>query len=105
MKTGTKYANVVINERVICAELPKTQRPWSGDSGGPLMLPIHQNGSFPVFQIGIVSFSYISDNDIVPGIFSSTQYYADWIKDHIEKYKIMWKKELQEKLFRKETKK
>lgn len=27
-----------------------------GDSGGPLMLPIHRNGLFPFYQIGVISY-------------------------------------------------
>lgn len=27
-----------------------------GDSGGPLMLPVHTNGKFPFYQIGIVAY-------------------------------------------------
>lgn len=59
-------------------------RIWAGDSGGPLMLPIHQNGTFPFYQIGIVSFSYHCARENVPGIFSSVQFHADWIEQQLE---------------------
>lgn len=76
MRLGAPQAREQINDSVICVWIPgdkgiiilvtnikamdikyislfgEFQGIWSGDSGGPLMLPIHQNGTFPVFQIG-----------------------------------------------------
>lgn len=50
------------------------------DSGGPLMLPIHQNGSFPFYQIGIVSWADGCALPNLPGVNTNVQYFIDWIK-------------------------
>lgn len=81
---GALYANYQIRDHVICAGLTCGEGIWAGDSGGPLMLPFHQNGTFPFYQIGIVSFSYHCARENVPGIFSSVQFHADWIKQQLE---------------------
>lgn len=82
---GITIANVQIRDSVICAGKYGGKNFWDGDSGGPLMLPIHQNGtSFPVYQIGIVSFSYSFAQENVPGIYTKVQYYADWIKKQLQ---------------------
>lgn len=53
-----KGANYRFNETyVICAGYTDGGiSPCYGDSGGPMMLPIHENGRFPYYQIGIVSY-------------------------------------------------
>lgn len=68
---------------MICAGLDCGKGTWAGDSGGPLMLPIHQNGSFPFYQVGVVSFGYDCAKKNVPSIYSKVQYHADWIKDQL----------------------
>lgn len=47
------------DDRIICDGFMKGGKgSCSGDSGGPLMLPISRgNGLFPFYQIGIVSYS------------------------------------------------
>lgn len=55
-----------------------------GDSGGPLMLPIHQDGKFPVYQIGVASFTYSFARESGPDIYTNVQHFADWIKEHVE---------------------
>lgn len=61
--------NIGVDDHVICAGISCGKGAWSGDSGSPLMLPIHQNGSFPFYQIGIVSFAYSCAQENVPGIY------------------------------------
>ena len=56
--------------------------------GGPLMLPIHQNKSFPVYQIGIVSYSIGYAQEHIPGIYTKIQYYLDWIDEKIYETRI-----------------
>lgn len=77
-------ADIQITDSKICAGIYDGENFWDGDSGGPLMLPIHLNGSFPFYQIGVVSYSYTFARENVPGIYTKVQYYADWIKKHID---------------------
>lgn len=51
-KLNADDVNVQITDRVICARLAGDKGVWCGDSGGPLMLPIFQNGLFPFYLIG-----------------------------------------------------
>lgn len=81
---GAIYAEIQIRNHVICAGLSCGKGIWAGDSGGPLMLPIHQNGTFPFYQIGVVSFGYDCAVENVPGIYSDVRYHAEWIKKQLE---------------------
>lgn len=83
LQDGAAYVEEQIKEHVICAGGFAGKGFWKGDSGGPLMLPIHQNGSFPFYQLGVVSFSFGCARANVPGIYSNVQYHADWIKNQI----------------------
>lgn len=50
-------SKIVFDEHVLCAghlEGKKNQI-YFGDSGGPLMLPVYENGTFAYYQIGIAS--------------------------------------------------
>lgn len=72
-KVGAALAHLQIKDHVICAGGLGGKGVWKGDSGGPLMLPIHQNGTsftnnlFPFYQIGIVSFTYQAAQESIPG--------------------------------------
>lgn len=81
---GSSDVELKINEHVICAGGAAGKGFWWGDSGGPLMLPIQQNGTFLFYQIGIVSYTNDVARENVPGIYTKVQYYADWIKEHVE---------------------
>lgn len=54
-----------------------------GDSGGPMMLPIHGNGEFPFYQIGIVSYGDGCGRPNSPTIYTNVQHYADWIEEKL----------------------
>lgn len=86
-QAGAEYADYQIRDSVICADAFEGRRFWSGDSGGPLMLPIYQNesfpNSFPFYQIGLVSFSFEFDDVVVPDIYTRVSYYGDWIEEQI----------------------
>lgn len=56
-----------------------------GDSGGPLMLPIHQNGSFPFYLIGVVSFSMDCGDKNSPDGYVNVAYHVNWIRRMINK--------------------
>lgn len=82
-KDGQFNVNIRVNEHVICAGGIRGKDCFKGDSGGPLMLPIHQSGSFPFYQIGIVSFGYGCARPGIPALYASVQYYANWIKKQL----------------------
>lgn len=70
------------SKRVICAgDLSGSADSCVGDSGGPLMLPIPQNGTFPFYQIGVVAFGIGCGRKDAPGGYVSTQFHAPWIQD------------------------
>lgn len=64
---------------VMCAEASGIDA-CNGDSGGPLMLSINQNGTSAFHQIGIVSYGIGCARFNSPGVYSNVQYYANWIK-------------------------
>lgn len=55
-----------------------------GDSGGPVMVPLwSENGTFPFYQIGIVSWGKGCAQPNRPGVSTNIQYYAEWIHDNL----------------------
>lgn len=54
-----------------------------GDSGGPLMLPMHDKGKFPFYQIGIVSYGVGCARPFIPGIYTNVVHYSDWIQSNL----------------------
>lgn len=75
-------------EKVICAgDLAGGKDSCHGDSGGPLMLPVHQDGKFPYYEIGIVSYGIKCGRPQLPAVYTNVAHFADWIQDAInEKY-------------------
>lgn len=71
-------------ENVMCAgNLYGGEDSCKGDSGGPLMLPIHENGKFPFYQIGVVSYGYGCGRPDVPGVYARVQHFQQWINRKI----------------------
>lgn len=69
-----------ITESVICAGWEGGKNACFGDSGGPLVIPIQQeNGQFPYYQIGIVSWGVPVAKKGFPTVYTSVQAYAPWI--------------------------
>lgn len=69
---------------VLCAgHLAGGKDSCQGDSGGPLMLPVHEGGEFPFYQIGVVSYGIGCANRGLPGVYANVPYFADWIKSKI----------------------
>lgn len=65
---------------ILCAGYADgSKSPCHGDSGGPMMLPIFENGRFPYYQIGVVSYGYYCGRPNSPGMFANVQKYIDWI--------------------------
>ena len=87
-RAGANHTNVnkIVNEHSICAGMEAGKGSFKGDSGGPLMLPIFENGTFPFYQIGIISCSIGCAPKFVPSVFTKVQYYADWIEEKLRKY-------------------
>lgn len=55
-RIGKLLADAQFDENVMCAGYREGgSSSCLGDSGGPLMLPIFENGKFPFYQIGVVS--------------------------------------------------
>lgn len=67
-------------ESIICAgNLNGDDSECIGDLGGPLTLPMYDNGKFPFYQIGVISFGIKCESKNDPHGFTSTQHFADWI--------------------------
>lgn len=85
-KTGALRKEYQFDTYVICAGLAAGGvDACNGDSGGPLMLPVHENGSFPFYQIGIVSYGIGCARLNSPGVYTNIQQYANWIKFYLRK--------------------
>lgn len=83
-KTGALKKEYQFDKYVMCAGHPGTDA-CNGDSGGPLMLPVHENGSFPFYQIGIISYGIGCANPHTPGVYANIQHFANWIKFYLRK--------------------
>lgn len=55
-----------------------------GDSGGPLMIPIHEYGRFQFYQIGIVSYALGCGRPNIPGVYVNVQKFAHWIEEKLQ---------------------
>ncbi|XP_037939599.1 venom protease-like isoform X2 [Teleopsis dalmanni] len=65
---------------VICAGvLSGGKDTCQGDSGGPLMIPEPYQGNVRYYLIGIVSYGIGCARPNIPGVYTSTQYFMDWI--------------------------
>ena len=74
-------SEIQFDDRVVCTGFENGGKGSAkGDSGGPLMLPIHQNSTFPFYQIGIVSYSEGTALPNIPSVNTNVQFYAKWIK-------------------------
>lgn len=78
-------ADIQFSDITICAGIHDGQSSCNGDSGSPLMLPINHNGTFPFYQLGIVSWGIPCAHSGIPAIYTSVQHYARWIRIMLEK--------------------
>lgn len=72
------------SDRVICAG-SENEAKCQYDAGGPLMMPIFENGKFPIYQIGVTTFGYSCIGEHTPGLYANVAKYADWIVDELKK--------------------
>lgn len=82
-RTGVLRSELQISNMIVCAGIHAGQASCQGDSGGPLQLPVHEGGKFPVYQIGVVSWGIPCAKPNIPTVYSSTQYFGNWIKSQL----------------------
>lgn len=83
-RVGYFTDNVQFSDLVICAGFTTgTKDLFQGFSGGPLMLPIHENGKFPFYQIGINSYGYYNWRQNIPNVYTNLLRFVDWIQEKI----------------------
>lgn len=97
------------DDRIVCAGFDEGGKDsCKGDSGGPLMLPLYENGSFPFYLVGVIShaegdisvliwlaliksillyFTFVRSEGCaianVPGVNTNVQYFAKWIEEKL----------------------
>ncbi|XP_023159338.1 venom serine protease Bi-VSP [Ceratitis capitata] len=65
---------------VICAGvLSGGKDTCQGDSGGPLMIPETAGGAVQFYLIGVVSYGVGCARPQIPGVYTSVQYFVDWV--------------------------
>ncbi|XP_065360964.1 venom protease-like [Calliphora vicina] len=68
------------DKAVLCAGvLSGGEDTCQGDSGGPLMIPEKYGNSVRFYLIGVVSYGIGCARPEIPGVYSSTRYFMDWI--------------------------
>ncbi|XP_037827472.1 LOW QUALITY PROTEIN: venom protease-like [Lucilia sericata] len=68
------------DKAVLCAgALSGRDDTCQGDSGGPLVIPERYGYNYRFYLIGVVSYGFGCSRPEIPGVYSSTQYFIDWI--------------------------
>ncbi|KAH8365708.1 hypothetical protein KR093_003635, partial [Drosophila rubida] len=88
----TSYANLKRNftedqfdAAILCAgDLQGGKDSCQGDSGGPLVTHQQFAGGSRLYLIGVVAYGYGCGRPDAPGVYTSTQYFMDWIVDMVQ---------------------
>lgn len=88
-RVGYLTDNIQFSDLVICAGFTTGSKvEFQGFSGGPLMLPIHDNGNFPFYQIGINSYGYYNWRQNIPNVYTNVLKFVDWIQEKIRQIQL-----------------
>lgn len=83
-KNGDDATPIQFGERILCAGGTAGKSTCTGDSGGPLMIPIQENGKFPFYQIGLISYAEGCARKNLPTVYTSVSYHIDWIQKKLK---------------------
>lgn len=83
-RVGRLKDSIQFSDVVLCAGyMSGLKDKYKFFAGGPLMLPIHENGRFPFFVIGINSYWHDSWRQNTPNVFTNVRHYTDWIQQKL----------------------
>lgn len=86
-RIGKHLADAQFDDGVMCAGFREGgSSSCLGDSGGPLMLPMFENGKFPFYQLGVVSHGVGCGKPKVPAIYVNIAHYMDWIEKKVREH-------------------
>jgi len=84
-KLNRYFSEDQFDKAVLCAGvLSGGKDTCQGDSGGPLMTTEGFSNQLRFYLIGVVSYGVGCARPEVPGVYTSTQYFMDWILEKVE---------------------
>ncbi|XP_073840716.1 venom protease-like [Musca autumnalis] len=84
-KRNLDFSDNQFDEAVVCAGvLTGGKDTCQGDSGGPLMIPETSNNVARFYLLGVIAYGFGCGRPEIPGVYTSTQYFMDWITERIE---------------------